>query len=363
MDKRYQVFVSSTYADLQEERRTVIQTLMEMDCIPAGMELFPAADEEQWQFIRRVIDDCDYYLLIIGGRYGSLTEEGISYTEKEYDYAVERGIKVIALIHADPESISVRKSESSRSAKEKLHRFRERVRTGRLVKFWKVPADLPGLVALSLSKTIKMYPSVGWIRGDTASNLELLEEINALRKRNEELQSKLAKSQVDEGSNLLGGITFEQIRESLAKREVKIPKEIAGDTGVSKVDLLSLMIMNADALALGISNAATASDAEKFLMQNVASPLLSYGLAQRAKVPSAVVWQRLALSKEGIAFLNWVRPIFERLNQDSRERTSTTVKSQSSRSRAIGPTSADSTSTSKVAAKKKTTPRKRSRKE
>ena len=53
MDKKYQVFVSSTYADLQEERQAVTQTLMEMDCIPAGMELFPALDEEQWAFIKR----------------------------------------------------------------------------------------------------------------------------------------------------------------------------------------------------------------------------------------------------------------------------------------------------------------------
>ncbi len=55
---------------------------MEMDCIPAGMELFPAIDEGQWEFIKKVIDDCDYYLLIIGGRYGSVAEDGLSYTEK-----------------------------------------------------------------------------------------------------------------------------------------------------------------------------------------------------------------------------------------------------------------------------------------
>jgi hypothetical protein len=47
VEKRFQVFVSSTYTDLQEERRKVIQTIMEMDCIPSGMEMFPAADEEQ----------------------------------------------------------------------------------------------------------------------------------------------------------------------------------------------------------------------------------------------------------------------------------------------------------------------------
>jgi hypothetical protein len=92
MDKRYQVFISSTYADLKAERQDVIQTVIEANCIPAGMELFPAADEAQLAFIKRVIDDCDYYLLIIGGRYGSVDESGISYTEQEYDYAVSHGL-------------------------------------------------------------------------------------------------------------------------------------------------------------------------------------------------------------------------------------------------------------------------------
>src|SRR5690606_13075222 len=109
--KRYQVFVSSTYSDLKDERRGVIQALMDMDCIPAGMELFPAADAQQWEFIKKVIDDCDYYLLIIGGRYGSVTADGISYTEKEYDYAVESGQPVLAFVHSAPESLPVAKSD------------------------------------------------------------------------------------------------------------------------------------------------------------------------------------------------------------------------------------------------------------
>lgn len=187
MDKRYQVFVSSTYTDLKEERRSVVQTLMEMDCIPAGMELFPALDEEQWQFIRRVIDDCDYYLLIIGGRYGSVTAEGISYTEKEYDYAVQRGLKVIALLHDKPEDIPAGKTELDKVLREKLESFREKVKTGRLVRFWNQGDQLPGLVALNLSKTIKTYPAIGWVRGDYVSNQELLSEMNALRKENAEL--------------------------------------------------------------------------------------------------------------------------------------------------------------------------------
>src|SRR4028119_2333406 len=103
MSKRYQVFVSSTFADLQEERAKVQKAIMQLDCIPAGMELFPAIDEEQLEFIKRIIDDSDYYLLIIGGRYGTVSpKDGISYTEKEYDYAVSKGIRVIALLHKSP---------------------------------------------------------------------------------------------------------------------------------------------------------------------------------------------------------------------------------------------------------------------
>ncbi len=192
MDKRYQVFVSSTYADLQQERQKVIQALMEMDCIPAGMELFPAADEEQWEFIKRVIDDCDYYILIIGGRYGSLTPEGISYTEKEYDYAISVGLNVLAFVHESPDDIPVGKSDIDPALRAKLDAFRGRVSENRLVKFWKNAAELPGLVALSLSKTVKIYPAVGWVRASNVASDELLIDINDVRKENEQLRRAVA---------------------------------------------------------------------------------------------------------------------------------------------------------------------------
>lgn len=195
MEKRYQVFVSSTYVDLQDERQKVLQTLMEMDCIPAGMELFPAADEEQWEFIKKVIDDCDYYLLIIGGKYGSIADDGLSYTEKEFDYAVSKGIKVIALIHKQPETLPRNKTESDQEKFEKLEKFKTKVSTGRLVRFWDSSAQIPGEVALSLNKTIKMYPAIGWVRANSTASPELLVEINDLRKQNELLRFQLTETQ------------------------------------------------------------------------------------------------------------------------------------------------------------------------
>ena len=191
MDKRYQVFVSSTYVDLKEERQKVIQTIMEADCIPSGMELFPAADEEQFIFIKKIIDDCDYYLLIIGGRYGSTTADGISFTEKEYDYAIEKGLKVIAFLHSDPDSLVDGKLETDPDRRMRLDAFREKVSGGRLVKAWTSHNDLPGLVALSLQKTIKMFPATGWIRADQATSVETLKELNELRKEKEKLETAL----------------------------------------------------------------------------------------------------------------------------------------------------------------------------
>ncbi len=191
MDKRYQVFVSSTFADLKEERQRVTQTLMEMDCIPAGMELFPAADEEQWTFIKRIIADCDYYILIIGGRYGSLTPDGISYTEKEYEYAISIGLKVLAFVHESPEELPEKKLDIEPELREKLDSFRDKVTSNRLVKFWTTPAELPGIVALSLAKTIKLYPAVGWIRAQNIASDEVLADLNVLRKTNDSLRDKL----------------------------------------------------------------------------------------------------------------------------------------------------------------------------
>ena len=193
MDRRYQIFVSSTYADLQEERGKVIQTLMEMDCIPAGMELFPAADEEQWEFIKRVIDDCDYYILIIGGRYGSVTSEGISYTEKEFDYAISIGLSVLAFVHEQPDEIPLKKSETDPALRAKLEQFRKKVTQNRLVRTWRQASDLPGLIALSLSKTIKVYPAVGWVRASNVASEELLADLNELRKENAQLKEEIVR--------------------------------------------------------------------------------------------------------------------------------------------------------------------------
>lgn len=194
MDKREQVFVSSTFIDLSSEREKVIQGLLEADCFPAGMELFPAADDEKFDLIKGVIDDSDYYLLILGGRYGSEDDETeLSYTEMEYDYAVESRKPIIAFVHGDPDKIPVGQTDKNDEKAAKLRAFREKVEKNKVVKLWTNGDQLPGFVAQSLMRLRKVSPAVGWVRGDMAMTAETRLRISEMELEIERLRSELEK--------------------------------------------------------------------------------------------------------------------------------------------------------------------------
>lgn len=173
--KRYQIFISSTYEDLKEERAAVIESVLKSENIPVGMEQFVAATESQFDYIKRIIGETDYYILIIGSRYGSIPEgEEISYTEKEYEYAISLGVPVLAFIHNNPDLITMGKSDKDEDPlkliekQKKLADFRKKVAGDkRLVKMlhWESPAALAHEVTLSLVKAIDNCERPGWERG------------------------------------------------------------------------------------------------------------------------------------------------------------------------------------------------------
>lgn len=167
MEKKYQVFISSTYEDLKEERKNVIETLLMIDCIPAGMEAFCAADEEQFEYIKKVIDLCDYYVLIIGKRYGSISPiTGKSYTEMEYDYAKSKNIPIFVF----PVNNTVKMPEDEHVSE--LKAFREKAYGKTMGATWRNADELGKKVAISLEKAIKKNDRPGWIRLDEGESLD-----------------------------------------------------------------------------------------------------------------------------------------------------------------------------------------------
>jgi hypothetical protein len=183
-EKIYKVFVSSTYEDLREERAAVEKGLLQLGCLPVGMELFPAADEETWNFIKSQIDDSDYYVVVIAGRYGSQAPDGISFTEKEYDYAIAQKKPAIGFVHGDPGSIAANKTETSQKARTKLENFIEKVKK-RPVRPFKSPHELALEVTTSFVQLMRDRPAVGYVRTDASVDFkrysELLEENRKLK--------------------------------------------------------------------------------------------------------------------------------------------------------------------------------------
>jgi hypothetical protein len=202
MQKRYQVFVSSTFTDLKDERQAVLKAILELDHMPAGMELFPASDDSAWQLIKDVIDASDYYALIIGGRYGSLDEAGLGYTEKEYDYAVHAKKPVIAMLHQNPDNLPRDRTETDSAAWERLKSFRAKVESRHTCVYWTSVEELKSKVIVGLTAATKRHPAVGWVRANEVPSGATIAEVLTLRNRIAELesQSAVARTSAPEGA-------------------------------------------------------------------------------------------------------------------------------------------------------------------
>ena len=151
---------------------------------------FPASNDDQWTVIKRDIDECDYYLLIVAGRYGSTDKDGSGYTEKEYDYAVSVKKPVIAFLHGNSGSLAYDISEKDPKLRRKLKLFCDKAKR-KTVRFWSSRDELVAEISTSLPKLIRSHAAEGWVRGRFAANLE---ETVRLRSRVEELEGKLSKA-------------------------------------------------------------------------------------------------------------------------------------------------------------------------
>ena len=201
---KYQVFISSTYSDLSNERKRVLDILLMADCIPAGMENFVATDDEQFNVIKRVIDLCDYYILIIGKRYGSINETtGLSYTEMEYNYAIDKGIPVLVFAIDDSVELPNEKVESDVIKSGKLAEFKSKAMRNRLANIWKDESDLMGKVAVAIMRAKTEIKRPGWHRGNDDEKEQLIKRIFFLERelesaKNEDIIKSDVNSQLDQ---------------------------------------------------------------------------------------------------------------------------------------------------------------------
>ncbi|WP_161622845.1 DUF4062 domain-containing protein [Enterobacter roggenkampii] len=188
---RFQIFVSSTYTDLYPVRREVTEHILSMNHIPAGMEMFSASGQRQWKTIKKAIDNSDYYILIIGERYGSISEEeGISYTEMEFDYARSRGIPTLCFLPGEKYTTTKDKRDTELLKIELLEKFKQKVLLDQLCDFWETEEELVRKISAALYKIFVEEPGVGWVRGDT-SDPEALSKLVKVMEENAKLTAKI----------------------------------------------------------------------------------------------------------------------------------------------------------------------------
>jgi hypothetical protein len=167
--KKLQVFISSTYEDMKDERQVAVQAVLEARHIPAGMELFAAGDESQLETIRRWIDESDVFLLLLGGRYGSIEpKSGKSYIEVEYNYALEQNKAYFALVLSEPaideksEQVGPKIREQGRP--DLLAAFRQKVLSKTCASV-ETPGDIRAEILKSLHEFETRDDLVGWVSG------------------------------------------------------------------------------------------------------------------------------------------------------------------------------------------------------
>lgn len=195
MEKKYQVFISSTYTDLIEERQKAVEAILNAGHIPAGMELFNAGDETQKELISEWIEDSDIYVLILGGRYGSLDSDGMGYTHWEYEKAKELGKPFFSLVltknYLNNKVLSGKLQATDLSYDDaKLVEFRDEVKT-KIVSNIDNIDQIEAAVIKSINRTIKKYENnlEGWIKGSS------LKELEELREEKQKLTSELVNRQ------------------------------------------------------------------------------------------------------------------------------------------------------------------------
>jgi CheY-like chemotaxis protein len=122
VEERHQVFISSTSRDLEAERKALRFALLE-EYSTLGMEHFPASADRGWTTIIERLNRADVCVLILGDRYGTLFPgEEISWTEKEFEYAVWRKLPILAFARLSESPAQIDDLESKR-----LNAFKERV--------------------------------------------------------------------------------------------------------------------------------------------------------------------------------------------------------------------------------------------
>ena len=188
MDTRYQVFLSSTYEDLTQERLELELALYELGCIPTGLNGLQDRDDKTWPIIKQLINDCDFFITIVAGRYGATSPSGVSYPHREYVHALAQRKPMVAFIHEFPGALPTEKKEVDKVANLRLYEFKSLLQKQDTL-LWSASHSLVAMAKVKVQQLILNHAQAGWVKqssikqgnvgaGDRAHPIDGLNKLN-----------------------------------------------------------------------------------------------------------------------------------------------------------------------------------------
>lgn len=316
MESKLQIFVSSTFTDLKDERQAAVEAILKSGHIPAGMELFTAGDKSQWDIIQRWITNSDIYMLILGGRYGSIEPDtGTSYIELEYDFAVSCGKPHFAVV-INNDSLKSKVKTHGTSVIEsdnpkRLEEFRTKV-LSKMSSFFSDNKDIKIAVLETIPQLMLEYEIKGWVRATEMLDAKALaDELSSLHTENKALRETLLSTNrkfeqimsaaKGDGNYELFELLSSTMIDMRSSRQVFENSDSIPDS-VSVSDLFRLV---RNSLMSGVENKLGMSDLEKFIFFTLCPKLQTHDLVENQKV-SGAKYRRYAVTKKGTDFLAYV---------------------------------------------------------
>lgn len=300
--KKLQIFISSTYLDLQDERQAAVEAILGSKHIPAGMELFRAGNTSQLDTIKKWIDESDLYMLILGGRYGSIElETGKSYTHLEYEYAIEKGVPVFAVILNDSflhqKAVNAKYEVFENDNKEKYNGFKAFV-MNRMIKQVDDCKDIQIAIKDSISEFESECNLSGWVRASEIEDCtEIIKENNKLLKENEKLTNELRRIK---NSNKIGSFEFEELKDLFNNKKLTLPGKYFEDEKDIEMTYLEFIVEFKNSLITGLSAPKSSNTLSGYSYKNICPYFVQFGLLN---VNNSTNARRISMTKEGQRFV------------------------------------------------------------
>lgn len=311
MNKKLQVFVSSTYTDLIEERQAAVEAILDAGHIPAGMELFKAGNESQLKTIYKWIDESDVYMLILGGRYGSIEKKSdLSYTQLEYEYALSKDIPVFAVVLS--ESFTTEKITSlglknaiEQDNPDKYKTFKSLVMS-KIIREVDDCKDIKIAIHTTLNEFLNEYDLTGWIRHNSENDTsQLLKENNSLLKENNALNKQIQKLQEqlnEKAKEQFGSYSFVQLVNIFKAKIFTIPQKFFNGENDLTLNALDFYIKTFNDFSTGIDNLLNTNELHIYFFYHICPYFVGFGLLEKVKISTKSHAQRFQITATGARF-------------------------------------------------------------